>query len=171
MLLRPCLKTRSPYVRVVIAVWLIWLTYAELFSFYVHVSRCDYPTLPGNGDVIHVAVIVDPQLVDVYSYLYMDNPAELTEDPPRGVSRVMLEFLCDAYMKKAYAALMRLRRPDAVIIGGDVFEGAREYKRPDLYAKHHFVWYFLSFLSIFVSLLSYFVPIFLIFAYFSSNDL
>ncbi|KAJ2822580.1 hypothetical protein FBU31_004549, partial [Coemansia sp. 'formosensis'] len=65
---------------------------------------------------VHVALVADPQIVDHYSY-----------DQTGALLRVV-EFYTDIYLRKSYSVLQTIRRPEAIVFLGDLFDGGREWE-------------------------------------------
>ncbi|KAJ1673190.1 hypothetical protein EV182_005719, partial [Spiromyces aspiralis] len=61
-----------------------------------------------------VLVIADPQIVDHFSYGHT------------GLRLGLEEFFTDLYIRKAFRLLQLLRRPDIIVVLGDLMDGGRE---------------------------------------------
>ncbi|KAJ1973488.1 hypothetical protein H4R35_004091, partial [Dimargaris xerosporica] len=140
---RPSLAGMAKWLPVV---WVALIIYVEVVQYWWVVWRCRWPrppsldthtantTISSDSAVFRLAIVADPQITDEYSYdlhgplLFLDN------------------FITDLYAKKNYRLLAGIKRPDAVVILGDMFDGGRhwtddawiaEYGRFQRIFRHH----------------------------------
>lgn len=125
------LQTRL--LRWLLCAWVALLLWRECLAFSWSGASCAWPTLPrqrtgvgsnpgGGDDVVHVAVIADPQLTDHTSY---------TSFAPRGSwSLAAVERLSDVYMTRAFRSAVLPRRPRHALFLGDLLDGGH-VSRPE----------------------------------------
>lgn len=100
----------------VVVVWSLYLFWCESVAFHAAIAPCTFGStnIADGDDALRIAMIADPQLTDRYSY------------KQSGVKLALVQFFCDAYMKKAFGLIMLYRSPDAVVFLGDLLDGGRE---------------------------------------------
>ncbi|KAJ1976499.1 hypothetical protein H4R34_003955, partial [Dimargaris verticillata] len=107
--------------------WMALIVYVEVVQYWWVVGQCGWPRPPsldthaasnsvrGDSAVFRLAIVADPQITDEYSYglhgplLFLNN------------------FITDLYAKKNYRLLTGVKRPNAAVILGDMFDGGRHW--------------------------------------------
>ncbi|KAI8814738.1 Metallo-dependent phosphatase-like protein [Cladochytrium replicatum] len=107
--------------------WIVAIIGCEVVLPAVYIIGCrwPWPNQSSPKSITRVLLITDPQLTDQYSYRQ-----------PNGIRLRLTELYSDLYMRKNYALLMAFRRPDAVIVLGDLFDGGREWGVGDPRFEH-----------------------------------
>mmetsp|Transcript_46114 Transcript_46114/g.75224 ORF Transcript_46114/g.75224 Transcript_46114/m.75224 type:complete len:454 (-) Transcript_46114:46-1407(-) len=102
-----------------VAFWLLNVFLCEEFLFHAFVTKCVWPDPYLEEDILevhHVAIISNPTLADQSTFFIASEPGPLL---------FIVETYCDLYLKKAYRRVLS-KRPDAIVILGDVIDGGRE---------------------------------------------
>ncbi|KAJ1858068.1 hypothetical protein LPJ73_001955 [Coemansia sp. RSA 2703] len=108
--------TRRLMTRALRVYWILLLLVGEIGLFQYRIGSCKWPTTnTSSTQPTTVAIVADPQIVDHYSY-----------DQTGLVLRVT-EFFTDIYVRKAYRFLQTLRRPQHIVMLGDLMDGGREW--------------------------------------------
>lgn len=101
--------------------WVASLLYGEIFSYWVPVLSCHWPSLAssasgaddGSTNVIRIAVIADPQLTDRTSY----------NQKPGSLALRLTQFYSDIYMRRAFRSTILGTKPDHILFLGDLLDG------------------------------------------------
>ncbi|KAK0595882.1 hypothetical protein LWI29_010854 [Acer saccharum] len=101
--------------------WIVTLLYGEMFAFWIpSLLSCSWPSpsssstaTDGAGDYVKVAVLADPQLMDITS-LHL---------PPKSLALEIAQFYTDLFMRRAFFASILPFKPDVILFLGDQFDG------------------------------------------------
>lgn len=120
----------------IISVWFFALFFCEIFIFQRAIGACRYSDIEDSQrfTTSRMVIVADPQLTDCYSYDYA----------PRGSLLLpIIQFYSDLYMRKCFGLVQSYHSPDAVVLLGDLFDGAKILSKEE-YEKEYerFNWVF-----------------------------
>jgi hypothetical protein len=98
--------------------WLALVYHSERHIWTSSVRACDWSSWerwPASATPYRVALVADPQLVDIHTYAR------------RGVGLAATIFYSDLYLRRAWSALQAELLPSETYFLGDLFDGGREW--------------------------------------------
>lgn len=98
--------------------WLVIVIWGERHVWSSALSACEWDTWeswPAGATPYRIALVADPQLVDVHTY------------PRRGLSLAATIYYTDKYLTRAWSGLHRELAPIETYFLGDLFDGGREW--------------------------------------------
>ncbi|XP_031479190.1 uncharacterized protein C630.12 [Nymphaea colorata] len=118
-------------------IWIVTILYGELIAYWLPLWACSWPAigdLPNPDNLVHVAVLADPQLTDRTSHGL---------SPKSGAFKA-IKFYTDLYMLRAFQKSVLPFKPQIIIFLGDHFDGGpyltdREWHDSLMCFKHIFL--------------------------------
>jgi len=115
---RSSLPRWSPLTVLLTSAWLLLVVYYERYIWTAAVSACRWETWekwPADATPHRVALVADPQLVDIHTY------------SRRGFSLAATIFYSDRYLARAWSLMNQELAPTEAYFLGDLFDGGREW--------------------------------------------